>query len=73
MYTTTSSYACRSGIPLGTVRRYCRDRLIPRIKIGSRYYVDVAGADKALAEIAGEPEAKMTGTYRDRLNRYLLG
>lgn len=45
-------YAQAVGLPVKTIRRFCRRGVLPHFQVGRIYKVNVVEADKVLAEMA---------------------
>lgn len=43
-------YTEKCGLPESTIRRYCREGILPAMRIGRRYYIDEPEADAVLKE-----------------------
>ncbi len=43
-------YTEKCGLPESTIRRYCREGILPAMRIGRRYYIDESEADAVLKE-----------------------
>nr|DAE21211.1 MAG TPA: helix-turn-helix domain protein [Caudovirales sp. ctkvU4] len=43
-------YTEKCGLPESTIRRYCREGILPAMQIGRRYYIDEPEADAILKD-----------------------
>lgn len=51
-------YAAACGLPVRTLRRFCQEGILPALRVGRAYYVDVQAADEALRESVNLSTAK---------------
>lgn len=56
---TCKEYAEHSGLPFYTVRRYCRECLLPHLQLGRVYKIDADRADAILLDIMASKQPKM--------------
>lgn len=52
MYMNAKNYAMSSGLPVDTVRRFCRDGTLPCLKAGRVYLINTEQAAKVLEEMS---------------------
>lgn len=67
---TCNEYAKSRGLPLETVRGYCRNGIVPHLRIGKTYRLDPPLVDEALAQVMQENmEYRSNGTKRSSQRR----
>lgn len=67
---TCDEYAKSRGLPLDTVRGYCRKGIVPHLRIGKTYRLDPPLVDEALSQVMRENmEYRPNGTKRSRQRR----
>lgn len=67
---TCEEYASSRGLPVVTVRRYCREGIVPYLRIGKAYRLDPPLVDEALAQVMRENmEYRPNGIKRSRQRR----
>lgn len=62
MLVTTKDYSTHVGLPIRTLRRWCRSGVVPAIQVGRTYYLDPDKADQAIADMkvtAERPKANV--------------
>lgn len=52
MYMNAKTYAITCGLPVDTVRRFCRDGTLPYLKAGRVYLINTEQAAKVLEEMS---------------------
>lgn len=52
MYMNAKNYAMSSGLPVDTVRRFCRDGTLPCLRAGRVYLINTEQAAKVLEEMS---------------------
>lgn len=64
---TCNEYATSRGLPVVTVRGYCRNGIVPHLRLGKVYKLDPQLADEALAEVMQKNmDFKPNGVRRSR-------
>ena len=66
---TAKEYAETRGLPVSTIRRYCRVGEIPCFRIGLRYMFDPLDMDAFLEWKAREGLKDRPGTFREALKK----
>lgn len=67
---TCDDYAKSRGLSLVTIRRYCREGIVPYLRIGKVYRLDPPLVDEALAQVMRENmEYRSNGIKRSRKRR----
>ena len=66
---TAKEYAETRGLPVSTIRRYCRAGEIPCFRIGLRYMFDPLDMDAFLEWKAREGLKDRPGTFREALKK----
>lgn len=67
---TCDEYAKSRGLSSVTIRRYCREGIVPYLRIGKVYRLDPPLVDEALAQVMRENmEYRSNGIKRSRKRR----
>lgn len=67
---TCEEYAKSRGLPVVTVRGYCRNGIIPHLRIGRAYKLDPPLVDEALSKVMHENmEYRPNGIKRNNQRR----
>ena len=76
MYMNAKTYAESTGLPVETIRRFCRTGVLPNIRCGRVYMVDTEAATGVIREMAGAVKPKYTSfgagieELRKKVKRY---
>ena len=66
-WVNAKQYAEANGLPVDTIRQYCRAGRIRHFKIGQRYMFDPKDMDEFLEQQANDGLHYTPGTYREAL------